>query len=359
MNWLELFVGALLGWGVPKAFSSSAEALRTARLRRRFKSVNRVLVQGQTLLGRLELVQLGWRDGVFDEDDILITLDGEYSLPEDIRLKVLEPSRASWEAQGFKDSIQCGIKSIHVVRTTDDVLRSGPAHEIAITAHSYSFFEMKATNLEWFEEGQPELLRAYAQDARHDSHADMFPTPLSVGLSVFCEEGRFLVLTRRTATLAQGGHLNAGQYCNAVGENCAPADAQGESQGKPRLSIFRTATRGLLEEMGLELRQVEQAVPTLHSLAWDPGILDYKFFGYVSCALAQEEIRSLWRRASDKSENRELEFVDVHDSKAAARLVAQMSEAVDQWSDEARFGTIMSLVSIGRLSMEEFARAAG
>lgn len=82
----------------------------------------------------------------------------------------------------------------------------------------------------------------------------MFPTPLSVGLSLFCEGGRLLVLARRTATPAAGGHLSAGQYYNAVGENCAPVDTQGESQGRPRLSVFRTATRGLLEEMGLELR---------------------------------------------------------------------------------------------------------
>jgi hypothetical protein len=332
--------------------------LRSWSLRRRWKSINRGWRQIQSLFGRLELVQDGWRRGTFHEDDIAITLEGVYSLPEDIRIKVLEPSRASWQQQGFKDGIQCGVKNIHIVRTTDEAVRSEPAHEIVIAAHSYRYFEAKATNLEWFV-SRPEPLRTYADNARHDAHAAMFPTPLSVGLSLFCEGGRFLVLTRRTATPGAGGHLSAGQFYNAVGENCAPIDSQGESHGQPRLSVFRTAARGLLEEMGLELRQVEQGVPTLHSLAWDSGILDYKFFGYVSCALAQEEIKAMWRQAPDKAENREIEFVDVHDTRAAVRLVTRMREAEDQWSDEARFGTIMSLVHVGRLSMKELVREAG
>lgn len=359
MNWLELILGALLGWGVPKAFSSSADAMGAWRLRRRWKSVNLGWAQIRALFGRLELVQDGWRQGEFDEHDILITLDGAYALPDDVRLKVLEPSRFAWESQGFKDGIQCGIKSIHIVRTTDETVRSEPAHEISIVAHSYRYFEAKATNLGWFEQGRPDLLRVYAADARHDAHAAMFPTPLSVGLSLFCEGGRFLVLTRRTANPAAGGHLSAGQYFNAVGENCAPVDTEGETEGRPRLSIFRTATRGLLEEMGLEMSQVDQVQPTLHSLAWDTGILDYKFFGYVTCALAQEEVRAMWRQASDRSESRELVFVDVHDTLAATQLVDQMRETSEQWSDEARFGTIMSLVHVGRLSIKELAYAAG
>jgi len=66
----------------------------------------------------------------------------------------------------------------------------------------------------------------------------------------------------------------------------------------------------------------------------------------------------MWRQAPDRSENRQIEFVDVHNTSAAIRLIGQMRETADQWSDEARFGTIMSLVHIGRLSMKELARAA-
>ena len=109
----------------------------------------------------------------------------------------------------------------------------------------------------------------------------------------------------------------------------------------------------------MDLRQIEDATPLIHSLAWDPSMLDYKFFGYVVCKLAREEIRALWRQAPDRSETRQIEFLDVHNTETATRVVEDMQRNPDQWSDEARFDTIMSFVHLGRLSMDDLVRIAG
>lgn len=360
MDWAGIFVGALVGMALPYSLSTLRRSAASWRTRRRWKKLNLGLGRVDQLLGRLEVIQTGWVGGAFREEDMQITLEGVYQLPEEIRLKVLEPSEAAWRKEGFRDNIQCGVRSLHIGRTTDDAAQTEPSHEILIAAHKYRYFECKATNFEWSSGGEHrELLSRYTVNARHDHHASEFPTPLSVGLSLFCEDGRSLVLTHRTAMPGAGGHISPGLYFNAVGENCVPIDTRGEFEGRTRFSIFRTATRGLLEEMGIDLRQVTGAEPKLHSLTWDPDMLDYKFFGYVVCALAGEEVRALWRHAADKSESRSVEIVDVHDKAAAIRLVSKMSQDRDTWSDEARVCTIMSLVHVGRLSFDDLAAIAG
>lgn len=360
MDWAGILVGAVIGMVLPYALSGLWHIVSSWRERRRWSQINLGLRQVQRLLGRLEVIQMGWTEGAFQEDDIRITLDGRYSLPDDVRLSILEPSEGLWKQQGFRDNIQCGVHSFHIGRTTDEAVRSGPSHEILISSHTYRYYECKATNFEWFTNGKyREILRAYAEGAQHDAHASRFPTPLSVGLSLFCENGKSLILTHRTAMPGAGGHINPGSRFNAVGENCVPIDTLGELEGKMRLSIFRTAARGLLEEMGLDLRQVEGGAPILHSLTWDPRMLDYKFFGYVVCALASEEVRVLWKHAADKSENRSIEVVDVCDRAAAIRLIKKMNDAEDAWSDEARLCTVMSLVHIGRISMDDLVAIPG
>ena len=49
--------------------------------------------------------------------------------------------------------------------------------------------------------------------------AQFFPNPLSVGLSLFCEGGDYLVLTKRTKLISSGGLIWGNQIYNAVGEN--------------------------------------------------------------------------------------------------------------------------------------------
>ena len=187
------------GLALPYAFSWSAKAVSRWRLRRRWASINRGLGQVQRLLGELEVFQTGWTDGVFQEDDIRITLEDAFELPTDIRSQVLEPLRGQWDEQGFHDGIQCGVRSLYVVRTSDEVLRDQPPHEVVISSHAYKYYEAKATNFRWNEGDRSAVLRAYAEGAHHEAHVSAFPTPLSAGLSLFCEDGRCLVLTRRTA----------------------------------------------------------------------------------------------------------------------------------------------------------------
>jgi hypothetical protein len=103
--------------------------------------------------------------------------------------------------------------------------------------------------------------------------------------------------------------------------------------------------------MGLDLRQVTPLL--LHTFCWDRGILDYKFFGYAVCALPVEEVRHYWLRAPDKAENREFVSHDVNDRAAVRRLVQGMLSSREEWSNEARMCTIMSLLHARRLSMSD------
>jgi hypothetical protein len=321
--------------------------------------VNRAYRDIGRLTGRLEIVQIGWSGGTFEEDQVRIQLDGSYQLPEDVCERVLEPARGEWGHRGFQNNLQCGVRDLQIVRTTDSPIRSGSAHEIRIISHTYWYFEAKATNFEWFGGGSRELLGKYAAGAAHDSHARNMPTPLSVGLSLFCEGGKTLILTRRTMMMGAGGHIAGGQYFNAVGECCAPLDAFGELDGKTRLSIFRTAVRGLLEEMGLDLRQVAGSTPILHTFCWDREILDYSFFGYVVCPLGVEEVRNCWQHAADKSENRDLVSRDVHDREAVARLIREMFSSRKDWSDEACMCTLMSVLHLRRMSVQDVIALSG
>lgn len=355
MDFLWIVIGIILDrlWGC------AHKLYRSWRADRYWAAVNRAYRDIGRLTGRLEIVQIGWSAGTFEEEQIPIQLDGAYQLPQDVRKGVLDQRAEMWANQGFQNNVQCGVRELQIVRTTDSPIRSKPAHKIRIISHTYSFFEAKATNFEWFSGDSRNLLERYAVGAAHDSHAREMPTPLSVGLSLFCEGGKTLILTKRTMMKGAGGHIAGGQYFNAVGENCAPIDAFGELDGKTRLSIFRTAARGLLEEMGIDLRQVEGSTPILHTFCWDREILDYSFFGYVVCQLGVEEVRNYWLHAPDKSENRNLVGQDVHDREAVAQLIRSMSSNRQAWSDEACVCTLMSVLHLKRMSVHDLTALAG
>jgi len=353
------FLYIILGIFLDRPWQHVFDSFQSWQSNRHWTAVNNAYRDIGHLTGRLEIVQLGWSAGAFDETHVLIQLDGKYEIPDDVFTDILHPAHEEWMRQGFKDNLQCGVRDLQILRTTDNPLQSGPVHEIRILAHTYSYFESKATHFEWLSGCSHDLLAKYAANARHDAYAQKMPTPLSVGLSLFCEDGKTLILTSRTTSTGAGGHVAGGQYFNAVSENCAPIDAFGEVEGKMGLSIFRTATRGLLEEMGLDLRQVVGSKPVLHTLCWDKEILDYKFSGYVICPLAAEEVRDYWHHAPDKSENREFISQDVNNREATIRLIQHMQKYRENWSDEARTCTLMSLLHMKHLTVSDLIAAIG
>ena len=354
----NLLLGAIIALGVDRLFKVAWDEVQSFRSGRRWARIDDALRNVEALTGRLEIVQTGWSAGSFEEGDLQIQLDGKYEVPADVRGEILEPARAGWTEKGHQDNKQCGVRELQIVRTTDDVVRR-PAHEIRINAHTYRWFEAKATNFKWSEGDSHGCLEKYAAHATHDSHAQQFPTPLSVGLSLFCEGGKKLVLPERTRSESAGGGHCPGQVYNAVGENCAPVDAYGELDGKPHLSVIRTALRGLLEEMGLDYRQLSDPEPILHTFCWDREILDYKFFGYVVSPLPFEVVKFFWKHATDKAENRDIFPHDVHNQIGVSRLIERMLRNRTQWSPEVCMCTLMSLLHMKRLSMTDLIALAG
>lgn len=312
------------------------------------------------IVERLEVVQTGWADGAFLEGHIQITVDGVYELPTDVREQILEHQKDKWIEDGFRDNVQLGVRKLSIIRETDEPIRD-IAHRIVITAHAFRYLESKATNFEWLAGSSQNVLGKYFSDATQDHHAHAMPTPLSVGLSLFCEGGRKLVLVRRTKNKAAGGHIAGGKITNAVGENCAPIDCESSRGDKVHLSVFRTAARGLLEEMGLDRSQI--SVSLLHTLCWDKKMCDYKFFGLAISPLSDREVEYFWDRAPDKGESAKfktgrLMVLDVETRAAATGVVADILRNKDEWSFEARQSTIMSLLQMHRINKDDLVAAA-
>jgi hypothetical protein len=180
-----------------------------------------------------------------------------------------------------------------------------------------------------------------------------FPTPLSVGLSLFCENGNCLVITRRTKLASSGGLWSGYTMFNAVGENVTSRDTYGiDYLGSSRLSPWITAKRGLREEMGIEF-QAEKMSLVLHSFVWDNRILDYKFFGYVINALSRAQVRKTWNNAPDRHESWEIMFHDCGNNDLAIKIIKEILKYREEWASECILCTTLSMLHLRKITSTE------
>jgi hypothetical protein len=212
----------------------------------------------------------------------------------------------------------------------------------------YRYFDFLATHrlLLFGNPQEQELLRQKVGEPDSLTPVPGFPTPLSVGLSLFCENGKYLVLTRRANLASNGGLWWGNSIFNAVGENMSlEKDRGGDYRGAARVSPWKTALRGLQEEIGLEDKDCSGLDVHLHSLVWDTRILDYKFFGYAVSPISRTELEQrCWTHASDRHENRELFFVECRTRKQCVNIIRTIESHRNEWSSEAILCTILSLL---------------
>lgn len=366
MDWPSLLVGALVGGVVGLVlqnilFPRVEQRVRTNRqqaaIRRSAKSWSRF----EELYRRLVLVQAGWdSDGCFVEGTVVFRLADRFELgatPQEIR----DQHAAEWLANRYTDGEQVGIKMLSVHRVSDvpSVELEGRAHRIVLTMHQYRYFDFLATHMTRLNGSDSEkaVLDAIAADANRERPVNGFPTPCSVGLSLILEDGRRLLLPRRSND-AGVGDWEGGKIFNAAGENATLRDfvAAHRSAGESTPEVV--ARRALHEEVGLSDIDIKSGRLRLHSFAWAPDLLDFKFFGLFETSLTEPEIRERWRHAPDRAESLHADTVQVGSRAECIELLVRMRENASDWSPEAVFCTVRSLIVLRRITTDDVLNVA-
>lgn len=358
MEWITLVVGVILGYFIEKLMDRLLEKYGRVRSSSYFKKVENAWKEYQGLSYGLELIQIGWNNGCFSPDEVVITLDGSFQLPKEIKERILDKHRLHWVEQNMTDDVQFGIIKIDPHRISDNHLGNVKiTHQLRIWGQTYQYFEFLATHktLYYGPQEEKELLQKLTDRQPHYLEPNInFPNILSVGLSFFAEKGNCLVLTRRTSIASSGGHWSAGLVFNAVGECVSPKDIVGDYEGLLRISPWVTAKRGLYEEMGISYFDEDRSSTLqIHSFAWDYRILDYKFFGYVINDLSRADVRRNWEKAPDRNENWNMDFYDTATRQQCINIFENILFNRTDWSSEAIFCTCLSLLQMGKITYKD------
>ena len=369
MDWSSLLVGAIVGAlaGIILQNIAYPAVERRWRAHRRhafYSHANKTWTMIEHLYPRLKLVQGGWGEGgCFAEGSIVLRLVGSFAL-KDPEVKKLRGSYVGkWKAAGFTDDEQLGIDSILNTRVSDSPSAEidEKAHTLTLNVHRYRYFDFLATHMLRLRGNAEErsALNRVAGPPSSDRPVPGFPTPCSVGLSVFCEDGTQLVLTRRTAAVAVSGDWESGKIFNAVGENATLRDFAASNREPHETTPEVIARRGVHEELGFNDSDIRTARLRLHSFAWANDVLDFKFFGTLETPLASAEIQDRWRNAPDRSESsgEGLMIWPVQSHAECRQLLATIRDNPSDWSPEAIFSTLRSLIVLRKISTEDVRQA--
>lgn len=365
MDWILLVVGALLGVALHIAYQFAEQKWRLRRRRAHFAAVNTMWRRVEELHRGLTLVQAGWDEhGSFPRGSVVLRLAGRFELTDPQTKAIRGRHMSEWSADGLTNGETVGIRAITNIRTSDDPLdeRAGRAHQLALDVHRYDYFDFQATHVKRLHGSAEEqsLLNALASSAGPDQPVAGFPTPCSVGLSVFCEDRAFLMLGRRPKQGGSGGWWQAGKIFNAAGEMVAVRDFAAAHRNPAETTPHVVAERALHEEVGFDDHDIADCQIRLHSFAWSSELLDFKFFGSVETSLSRADVQNRRRHAPDReSAGHQLEEWPVASTSDCRRLFTAIRDKPSDWSPEAIFGTIRSLLTLNLISAEDVIRALG
>lgn len=355
MEILIFVLGVVAGYFIEKTIDFSTIRIRSFWEQRQWQKSEQIWEKYQSLSFGLEVVQTGWKEGVFSEEQVVVTVDDTYELPEDILQNIYKPYQLKWETSGQKNNQQYGVSEIDPHRISDEGATKSTSHQLRIKGHLFNYFDFLSTNRLYYlgtREDQ-EILMARIDNPHYLKPIADFPNLLSVGLSLFCENGNCLVLTRRTVLISSGGTWSGQSIFNAVGEGVTLRDVYGaDYQGVARLSPWITAKRGLREEIGIEFHEKKMSL-YLHSFVWDSRILDYKFFGYTVNTLSRSDVKRAWINAPDRHENYELLYYDCGNLNQTKKIVSELVLNRENWSSESILCTLLSLLHLRKISSEE------
>jgi hypothetical protein len=359
VDWLSLIAGAVVGAVVGVlvqniAFPTMAEWAATRRRQRFYQASNDAWGSVERIQSNLRLVQAGWADGYFAPGTAEMRLEGRFELTDESLLQIRAAHTGGWLAQKRTDDEQVGISSFVAVRISDDPADelNGRAHRLQLTVHTYQYFDYLATHemLRECTDAERAALSAVVGTPRADVPVQGFPNPCSVGISLFCEAGAYLVLTTRSKHNAGGKHLED-KIFNAVGEMAAPWDFTINLDGSRRATPDEVARRGLHQEAGFSGDDIQSCSKIgIHSFAWSAEILDHKFFGLAITPLSRGEVEYRLRTAKDfLAESTGVQFHPVQTRQDCLHLLRLIKKSWVKWSPEAIFSTIRSLLVLQRL----------
>lgn len=364
MDWVSMLVGAGVGAVVSLIVDKFVwvgvqSRWQAARQKRRHERINALHLKFQDLHPALRLVQSGWdQNGCFPESSVVIRRAGEFE-PCSLGNELRAAHQLAWSSAGLVDGQQYGIKSFQIRRVSDDAHAelTGTAHVLEVESHSYSYFDFQATHVLRLVGTDDERRRLDELVAGYgcDQPLRAFPTPLSVGLSLLCEGGETLVLTRRSTALGGAGYWAAGKRYNAVGENAAERDFTSLSGPVGLTTPHQVARRGLFEEMGFSDSDLAATPVFLHTFAWASDLLDYKFFGYAATSLSFAEVERRWQQAPDRHETSgtALARFPFRSKEDCMKILADIRSSDGDWATEAAFCTIYTMIVLGRLRVDD------
>ena len=155
-------------------------------------------------------------------------------------------TQQTWKNQRLKNNTQLGVFEIDPHRISD--VPGEHSHILILRGQRFTYFDFCASNRALYRRDVERLaeLQNLAGTTGFLQPNPHFSNPLSVGLSLFCEDGNWLVLTRRTTLPSGGAWLTANRFFNSVGEMINPVDVKvGQHAGYAVVSPYNTARRGL------------------------------------------------------------------------------------------------------------------
>jgi hypothetical protein len=298
-----------------------------------------------------DVVQSGWKDSLFNDEHVEILVDGKFKLNDHICSEIRDKNYNLWLSKNLQNNEQIGLTEIDPHRISDSV--GEQSHILKIRARRIDYFDFLSTNriLLSGNKEEKDFIAKFILSRNYLEPVKEFANPISVGLTVFCEDGKYLVLTKRSSLESGGGWLSNNAIFNAVGETVAPIDVSESVSGYSKINPILTAKRGIYEELGII--DVSISNIKIHSFIRDCRLLDYKFFGYFITSLSRSEIQLCWSRAPDKSESNELVFYEVDKMNDAEIVVHKIVTDSSLWSKEAAYSTIISLIINNKISEDK------
>jgi hypothetical protein len=353
MNGIILFIiGIIAGWALEKFFLDKAyHIFQDNQKRSHYKKINLLWNRYNELTPEYELILHGWLDSIFKFSDVIITVEGTFQLDDGIKKAInYEEKVIDWSNKNLQNNQLVGISKIDPFRLTENL--EDNKHILHISAHRYNYFDFLSTGRIYFK-GSLEEKERIKDFIKFEEYLpqEKFPNPLSIGLTLLCENEKYIVFGKRSPLPSSGGDWKPLTWFNPVGENANVSDFDGNYHRQfPKLSIWNTAKRGLYEELGI-IDEISDEKVQIHSFVYDTQILDYKFFGFLNLDQSCQQIRQNWKEKSIDKEFVDLQFVEISTMKQVHSLIESFILERNMWATECVFCSIRSLLFMKKLSL--------
>lgn len=292
------------------------------------------------------LVSVGYPSNTqryFLEDSIIAHTDEKKLIIDNGLKEIRDNNSAKWLDLGLTNGGLLGLS--YFCETS----YNGSASELLLRTRETRYFDFLATHVLRISgtAKEKEFIDSIVAKNHNNSLVYGFPNPLSVGLAVFCENGDYLVSTRRSNNVKTGGLLYGGQlYC--MRGSSIKEDYQGSYLNKTGLPYI-TARRGLVEEMGLSNLDISLGKLFIHTFVKDTELMDYKFLGVFITGLSSNEIYAKWESTQNRAEDSSMIFINVNTPEKRRMLIKNINTEQAAWSSVAALAIKNSLNFYGYL----------